>query len=120
MLARKTLFVQGIYYVATGVWSLVGIRSFQKVTGPKSDVWLVKTVGALVSAVGATLILSSFRKKPPLEARFLSTSSALALASVESVYAVKGRISPVYLLDAAVELFLISRNDKPKGIKNGH
>jgi len=41
-----------------GIWSLVSIGSFQKVTGPKTDVWLVKTVGVLVIGVGAALGLA--------------------------------------------------------------
>ena len=45
----KAGLAQAIYYIATGVWSLVGIRSFQAVTGPKIDTWLVKTVGVLVT-----------------------------------------------------------------------
>lgn len=52
-------YVQGIYFLATGIWSLVHIASFQKVTGPKTDLWLVKTVGLLVIAIGAGLIVTA-------------------------------------------------------------
>jgi hypothetical protein len=31
-------------------------RSFEAVTGPKRDDWLVKTIGGLIAMVGATLI----------------------------------------------------------------
>jgi hypothetical protein len=34
------------YLLATGVWSLVHRRSFERVTGPKEDYWLVQAVGA--------------------------------------------------------------------------
>src|SRR5438270_11614006 len=40
--------VQGVYYLLTGVWPLVSIDTFQMVTGPKTDLWLVQTVGALI------------------------------------------------------------------------
>ena len=48
----KLALLQGIFYVATGVWPLIDIVSFQVVTGPKTDLWLVKTVGVLVTVIG--------------------------------------------------------------------
>ena len=39
---------QGVYYVVSGAWPLVHIDSFQKVTGRKTDLWLVHTVGLQV------------------------------------------------------------------------
>ncbi|MFH5804425.1 hypothetical protein ACG2DA_10255, partial [Alienimonas sp. DA493] len=59
--ARRLLVGQGLYYVATGVWPLVHIRSFEFVTGPKTDDWLVQTVGALVLAIGGTLLYGARR-----------------------------------------------------------
>jgi hypothetical protein len=42
----------------------LNIRSFQAVTGPKTDLWLVQTVGVLVTVIGLTLCLATFRKSP--------------------------------------------------------
>ncbi|MGE5597234.1 MAG: hypothetical protein ACM3S1_14515 [Hyphomicrobiales bacterium] len=103
-MARFVLFGQGIYYLVTGAWALLGIRSFQAVTGPKTDLWLVKTVGALVTAIGAVLTLSALRRRPPAEMRLLATGSAVGLAAIDTVYVRRGRISPIYLLDALAEL----------------
>ena len=47
--------LQAAYYVGTGLWSLVHRRSFERVTGPKREYWLVRTVGALAVAIGAAL-----------------------------------------------------------------
>ena len=47
---------QGLFYFLTGVWALVSIDTFQKVTGPKTDLWLVKTVGVLFRVIGIGLI----------------------------------------------------------------
>jgi hypothetical protein len=47
---------QGAYYLVSGAWSVVHIDSFQKVTGRKTDLWLVKSVGLLLGAIGAGLI----------------------------------------------------------------
>ena len=40
--------LQGAYFGLTAAWALVHIDSFMRVTGAKTDVWLVKTVAALV------------------------------------------------------------------------
>ena len=85
--------VQGWYYVASGLWPVVHYRSFTAITGPKADDWLVKTLGGLIAVVGAELI-----RRPG--ARWLGAGSALALGVAELVYVRRGRIRPVYLLDA--------------------
>lgn len=38
----------GPIYVVSGVWLIVHSHSFERVTGPKADRWLVKTVGGLL------------------------------------------------------------------------
>lgn len=100
---RRLARAQGMYYLATGVWALVSIRTFQRVTGKKTDTWLVKTVGLLVSAIGVTLLASSTRARPTMESFTLGAGSAAALGAVEAVYAVRGQISFVYALDALVQ-----------------
>lgn len=55
---RYVCLTQGIYFMLAGVWPLVNIHSFEVITGPKVDVWLVKTVGLLVAVIGAVLLLS--------------------------------------------------------------
>ena len=66
---------QGAYYAATGVWALADIESFQVVTGPKADQWLVKTVGVLVTAIGGALALAGWRRRVTPEIRLLAVSS---------------------------------------------
>lgn len=105
--AFRTLAVaQGAYYMATGIWSLVGIRSFQKVTGPKTDLWLVKTVGCLVAVTGAVLCYAGLRRRPTPETAMLGAGNALALVAIDVNYVARGRISPIYLGDAAAEAVL--------------
>lgn len=105
---RFAAVAQGLYFLLTGVWALVGIESFQKVTGPKTDLWLVKTVGALVSVIGTILILAGLRNQITLEIFLLAAGSAIALAAIDVIYVGKRVISKIYLLDAAVELILIA------------
>src|SRR4051812_11984802 len=89
---------QGIYYVITGVWPIVHMRSFLAVTGPKHDLWLVKTVGALITCIGLTLGTAGWRGAASLEILVLGVSSALALTIVDIHYVVRKVIPPIYLL----------------------
>lgn len=99
-----TSLAQGLYYVTTGVWPLLSMRSFQSVTGPKTDLWLVKTVGVLVVVIGAVLAVAGLRGRPGPEIRLLGLGSALGLATIDVVYALHRRISSIYLLDALAEV----------------
>jgi hypothetical protein len=99
---------QGAYFAITGIWPLVSLRTFEAVTGPKVDAWLVKTVGVLVAVVGAVLILSGVRGDTPVEVVALGVASALALAGVDAWYVGRRVIPPIYLLDAALELALVA------------
>jgi hypothetical protein len=105
--SRTVAAVQGVYFLATGIWPLVDIESFMAVTGPKSDLWLVRTVGILVAVVGATLLRSGWKGAPGSDVAFLAVGSAAGLAGIDIVYSVIGVISPVYLLDALLELGLV-------------
>lgn len=99
---------QGAYYVATGVWPFVSMRSFLKVTGPKTDLWLVRTVGALVGVVGGALLMAGLHRRVTPEIRLLGAGSAAALGAIEGHYSVRGRIPPVYLADAVAEGALVA------------
>lgn len=95
-------FWQGFYFVITGIWPIIHIRSFLKVTGPKTDLWLVKTVGLLITVIGVTLFYA-----PVPTAFLLGITSALALGNIDVIYVAKGTISKVYLLDAVAQLALL-------------
>lgn len=98
--------IQGVFYVATGVWGLVDLSSFQAVTGPKTDLWLVRTVSVLVVTIGAVLLLAAARLRVPFELAVLAIGAALGLAAIDVVHATSDVISDVYLLDAIAEVAL--------------
>jgi hypothetical protein len=105
--SRLALF-QGVYFVLTGLWGLLHDRSFQFVTGPKTDVWLLKTVSVLVIAIGGALTWAGFARRATPEIAFLGASSGAGLMAVEAFYVARRRISPIYLLDAVVEAGLVA------------
>ena len=105
---KSVILAQGAYYFFTGVWPLVSMRSFERVTGPKTDKWLVKTVGVLVAAIGGSLMVAGRRNPVSREARLLAAASAGGLALIDITYVAKRRIAPIYLLDALGEVALLA------------
>jgi hypothetical protein len=105
---RRVAAAQGAYFVLSGIWPLFGINSFQAVTGPKADLWLVYAVGCLVAAIGASLLVAAFTGRTTLEVVLLAVGSAVALAGIDVVFVVRGVISWVYLLDALAEGGLVA------------
>jgi hypothetical protein len=104
-LLRIVLGGQAMYYILTGVWPLLDLTTFQAVTGPKSDLWLVQMVGALAVAIGMALGVAVLANRRTPEILTLSVTSAIAFTAIDLLYAWKQ--SPVYLADAGVEVILI-------------
>jgi len=104
---RLAAVLQGAYFFLTGIWPLISIHTFQKVTGPKTDLWLVKTVGSLVAVIGLVIFLAGLRGSVTIEVVVLGVCSCAALAAVDVNYSLRGVISRIYLLDAVLEIALI-------------
>ena len=100
--------IQGGYYALMALWALVHLQGFMRLTGAKSDVWLVKTVAALVLVIGAALLAGAWRLRIGPDLSFIAIGTTTALALVDIVYVCKGTISRVYLLDALIELMLLA------------
>jgi hypothetical protein len=111
---RHVAGVQGIFYFITGIWPLLSISTFMAVTGPKTDIWLVKTVGVLLGVIGLTLILAAARRQMVFAVAVLGIGTALGLIGIELFYVFNGTISAVYLLDTILEAgFLIGWLSRP-------
>jgi hypothetical protein len=100
--------VQGSYYVATGLWPLLDMASFEAVSGPKTDDWLVKTVGVLVTVIGSVLLYAGLKSQLGGPIRVLAIASAAGLAAIDFFYAMRGVIWPIYMLDGVGEVVLIA------------
>jgi hypothetical protein len=112
------LWLQGLYYLATGIWPLVSIETFLIVTGPKNDQlqsphpteadhWLVMTAGVLICAVALALLTAAWRRSASAEAVVLALGAAAGLTAIDIIYVARQVILPVYLLDAGAEVVLI-------------
>jgi hypothetical protein len=105
---NSLLTAQGTYYLITASWPLVDIDSFLFVTGPKTDVWLVKTVGALLIPVSLTMLAGVRSKKNSTPPIVLATTSALAFLFIDFYYSLTGVISTVYMIDGVLQMaFLV-------------
>ncbi len=103
---RFLLTVNGTYYLLTGLWPIVHITSFMQVSGFKTDLWLVKTVGALILCIGLTQLRERISGKFSATVAFLSVISATALLAIDAYYGLNGQISSVYLIDGMIQLLL--------------
>lgn len=94
-------YTRAAYYLLTGAWPPISLRTCEWITGPKVDGWLVRTFGVLVAIIGGVLALAGYRRGDTPEVRLLGAGTVLGLAASEPVFGARGRISPVYLLDVA-------------------
>ena len=103
MRISTVLLAQGAYYAVTGIAPFVSREAFEAVTGPKRDWWLVQTVGAVVTAVGAGLIAAGARKQASPEMLGIAAGCAAGLGFIDVYHVARGRIARSYLLDAACQ-----------------
>ena len=104
---RTISFVQGSYFTLTGLWPLISMDTFLAATGPKTDLWLVRTVALLIVGIGATLLTAAKQNEANLSITVLGITSAASLAWVDAYYSLTGVIWPVYLLDAFPEMAIV-------------
>ena len=113
---RVLLWIQGAYYLLTGVWPLVSIRSFIWVTGQKTDHlptrleedhWLVMTVSVLITAIALGILTAAWRNETVLSIAIVAVGAAVGLTAIDVIYVARGVILPIYLLDAVLEVPLI-------------
>ena len=101
---RTALLLQAAYFVVSGLWPILHLRSFMWVTGPKEDTWLVRTFGAMVAALGAVMLWCGMKRRGEAEVGLVAGAVGGALAIADVYYVARGRVRPTYLLDAASEL----------------
>jgi hypothetical protein len=106
-MARVVMRLLGVYYIITGLWPVVNIYSFELITGPKTDDWLVKMVGLLAASIGLALLFAARGARPSLEGYILAIASALSFTAIDVIYVLNGTLLEVYLLDALLEVCIV-------------
>jgi hypothetical protein len=95
----------GAFNLVSGVWPLLHMRSFEAVSGPKVDRWLVRTVGGLLAANGVVQLRAADAGEDSALglARQLGVGTALTLALIDLRYGIPGRIRRIYVGDALMQ-----------------
>src|SRR2546421_11023249 len=106
-LLLRVAWIYSIYFIVAGIWPVMHMPSFLAVTGPKTDLWLVRTVGLMITAIGLCIAVAAGRHEIGLPIFVLAISSSVFLLLIEVVYVAKRVIAPIYLLDGGVEVVLI-------------
>jgi hypothetical protein len=110
--------LQARYYLSTGIWPVLHRSSFEGVTGRKQDYWLVRTVGLLAASIGLGLYAGSRDgSEVSGDMRVAAIASSVGFAGIDLVEVARGRISPVYLLDLAAQVALLTawrKSTKPR------
>ena len=101
-LYKYALLVQGMYVLLTAVWALVDIQSFMVITGPKTDVWLVRTVAVLLICISLFFLMSSKKSEEP-RVTLTALVFSFGLAYIDFYYTLNNTIRWVYALDGIVE-----------------
>jgi hypothetical protein len=101
------VWIQSVYTFITAVWPLIDIESFMMVTGYKTDVWLVKTVGALLIPIAVSLLSHAFTKENHWPAVFLGALTAAAFICIDFYYSLQDVISDIYMADGVVEIVFL-------------
>jgi hypothetical protein len=101
------LWIQGLYFFFPSIWPLVHMPSFLAVTGPKTDLWLVRTVAVLLTVISLTFLTAAYRKEYQPAIGLLAVGSAAGMAGIDLYYALNDRIWDTYLIDAVGEGLLI-------------
>lgn len=94
---------QGIYFFITGLWPILDINSFMVVTGPKTDIWLVKMVGALTVSISFLLLYAGISKRMTPESFILILTSFISYLFIDVIYTLNKTIGIIYLADAVIE-----------------
>jgi hypothetical protein len=105
---RTLLLVQSVYTLITAIWPLMSIESFMLVTGYKTDVWLVKTVGALLIPIACCLGSFLFINTDKRPAIILGSLTAIAFATIDFYYTLKHQIPKIYMLDGVIEIVFLT------------
>lgn len=101
------LLAQSGYYILGALWPLISMQSFLFVTGPKTDLWLIKLNALLLVLVGLSLFTSGLMKRFTAETGILAIGTPLILLFIDVTYVLFGVISPVYLIDGLIESIIL-------------
>jgi len=104
---RIISLIQLLYFLITAVWPFVHLESFLRATGPKTDIWLLKTVSVLLLPYCFLLLYLAIASKRSVIAIITVILCGLGLMSIDVWYYLHKVISAVYLIDGFMQLLFV-------------
>jgi hypothetical protein len=101
---KYLLLAQSGYTLLTALWGLLDIDSFMAVTGPKTDIWLVKAVSVLFVSIALSLIVSFVFNPSDKSSATLAITVSIGIAIIDFYYSLNHIIRPVYIVDGCIQL----------------
>lgn len=102
-LSRYVARIHGTYFLVGGAWPLISLDTFEAVTGPKHDDWLVRSV-ALLLVVAGIILFTQPKRYIERSAVTLAIGTSFSLGCVAMISSAGGWISSVYFLDGTMHL----------------
>ncbi|MDR6456984.1 hypothetical protein J2786_000077 [Chryseobacterium vietnamense] len=99
-------YIQMFYFLLTIIWPFVHLESFLKITGPKTDIWLVKTVSLLLFPYILLIVYVLRIKQSPLVILAIMLCCA-GLAGIDLYYYLNNVIRWTYMIDCILEILFI-------------
>lgn len=106
-LLQKILSIQGVYFLIVGMWPIVSINSFMSFAGPKTDIWLVRTFGAMLACEGFCFIITAMLRHMSFPMLILAFLNSVLLLFVDMHYHLDNVLGESYLVDASIEFLFI-------------
>jgi hypothetical protein len=88
------------------------MSTFGVVTRPKTDDWLVQSVGALIAVTSVVLLRSAISRQISTDTLIVGAGSAVVLMFVDLLFVSQKIISRIYLGDAALEFIFLAPKDE--------
>jgi|1186.fasta_scaffold11580_2 hypothetical protein len=96
--ARANLaLAHGAFLAATGLWPLLHLRSFARLTAPRPEGWLTRGAGLCCTNLGAALLAAGARGKVAQELRLAAGTTGLTIAALDLHSAARRRSLPQLL-----------------------
>lgn len=99
-------YVQMFYFLLTAIWPFIHLDSFLKITGPKTDIWLVKTVSLLILPY-VFLILYVLKIRRSALVMLVIILCSAGLAGIDLYYYIHDMIRWTYMIDFILEVTFI-------------
>ena len=98
----------GGYLTLTGIWALIDVDSFMRVTGPKTDIWMVKTLSLMFTSMGLTFLLAAYLGEGKLLFSVLGFFTCASVLGIDVYYSLNEVIWKVYLIDGFMQMLFLA------------